>query len=81
MNTKTLVVGQRVVMRSGCYGYEGAVIRVGPLGVDVQTDEGELFQFDQKGLERDGKSTYECGLWEIDDETPAQDLKRAGCKP
>ena len=67
MDTKTLQVGQGVVMRSGCYGSEGTVIRVGSLGVDVQTDKGELFQFGKDGIERDGKSTYECGPWQIED--------------
>jgi len=65
VDAKTLLVGDKVSMGSGCYGTDGHVIRVGPLGVDVQTDSGGLFQFNYAGIERDGKSTFECGVWHL----------------
>lgn len=55
MDTKTLVVGQKVYMSSGIYYCEGVVVKVTPSGVDVQTDDGtwnaphELLHFDDKG--------------------------------
>lgn len=70
MDTKTLVVGQRVVMVSGPYGCDGRVVEVTDGGVAVQTFActtrvpTELLRFDGdgKGLDR---GTYECGPWEI----------------
>lgn len=69
MNTKTLVVGQAVVMGSGCYCQTGKVVRVTPSGVEVQTDEKpwELLHFDSNGRGRDSEGTYECGPWKLDD--------------
>jgi hypothetical protein len=69
MDTKTLVVGQDVYMRSGSYGQKGKVVKVTPAGVEVH-DGVELFQFDIYGQGCDGHKTYECGPWEIDDEMP-----------
>jgi hypothetical protein len=67
MDTKTLVVGQDVSIRSGCYGGKGKVVRVTTSGVDVQTDwiGGGLFRFDNDGKGCDGKATYECGPWYV----------------
>lgn len=48
MDTKTLVVGQDVYMGSGVYLCEGKVVKITPLGVDVQTTT-ELLHFDDKG--------------------------------
>jgi hypothetical protein len=70
VDTKTLVVGQRVVMVSGPYGCDGRVVEVTDGGVAVQTFActtrvpTELLRFDGdgKGLDR---GTYECGPWEI----------------
>ena len=69
MDTKTLVVGQDVYMRSGCYGKKGKVVKVTPSGAEVH-DGVELFQFDIYGKGCDGHKTYESGPWEIDDEMP-----------
>jgi len=59
MDTKTLVIGQKVYMTSGgIYGCEGKVVKVTPSGVDVQTPElvgglpsihAELLHFDSNG--------------------------------
>jgi len=56
MDTKTLVVGQKVVMGSGPYGCLGTVVKVTPEGVIVRTDlhsnitlEGQLCRFDING--------------------------------
>jgi len=65
VDAKTLRIGDKVSMGSGCYGAKGTVIKVGLLGVDVQTDSGNLFQFNYEGIERDGQSTFECGLWHL----------------
>ena len=73
MDTRTLVVGQRVVMVSGDdgpYGCDGRVVEVTDSGVTVQTFActtrvpTELLRFDSngKGLDR---GTYECGPWHI----------------
>ena len=75
MDVKALTVGQRVLIASGWYKDEGTVIRVGPLGVDVRTDPfgsgalfaGKLYQFNYEGIERDGQSTYEGGIWKVED--------------
>lgn len=48
VNTKTLVVGQDVYMFSGVYGNTGKVVKVTPLGVDVQTAD-EVLHFDTNG--------------------------------
>ena len=56
MDTKTLVVGQKVVMGSGPYGCLGTVVKVTPEGVIVRTDlqsnitlAGQLCRFDING--------------------------------
>jgi hypothetical protein len=56
MDTKTLVVGQKVVMESGPYGCLGTVVKATPEGVIVRTDlhsnitlEGQLCRFDING--------------------------------
>lgn len=49
MNTKTLVVGQKVSV-FGCGFFDGAVIRATPDGVGVQSDGG-FAQFDKGGKE------------------------------
>lgn len=71
-----LVVGQKVRMRSGCYGCEGTVVDVSPSGVvEVQTgvmqNDGtwnphELLHFDNNGKGRDAEGTIEGGPWYID---------------
>jgi len=48
MDTKTLVVGQDVCMLSGVYSTKGKVVKVTPLGVEVEND-GEIFHFDNNG--------------------------------
>jgi hypothetical protein len=72
MDTKTLVVGQDVYMFSGFYGQTGEVVKVTPWSVEVQVGPpmqpaDELFRFDSDGKGCDGKGTYECGPWELDD--------------
>ncbi len=54
MGTKTLVVGQKVLLESGVYCNAGTVVKVTPKGVDVQTSlldlpEDELLHFDNEG--------------------------------
>jgi hypothetical protein len=54
MGTKTLVVGQKVLLESGVYCNAGTVVKVTPEGVDVQTSlldlpEDELLHFDNEG--------------------------------
>ena len=74
MDTKTLVVGQKVRVVSGVYlGGEGTVIKITPWGVDVQLDGEHLWElkgvwgFNKDGKECNGHGTYECGPWELDD--------------
>ena len=52
IDTRTLVVGQDVFMRSGGYGDWGKVVEVTPTGVIVQSDPSygdELIRFDKHG--------------------------------
>jgi hypothetical protein len=49
MDTKTLVVGQKVAL-FGCGFFEGTVVSVAPDGVGVETDDG-FAQFDKDGKE------------------------------
>jgi hypothetical protein len=70
MDTKTLVVGQDVYILSGVYYKKGKVVKVKWSGVEVH-DGVELFRFNIYGKGCDGKGTFECGPWEIDDEMPA----------
>jgi len=54
MDTKTLVVGQKVLLESGVYCNAGTVVKVTPNGVDVQTSllhglQHELLHFDKNG--------------------------------
>jgi hypothetical protein len=52
MDTRKLVVGQDVFMRSGGYGNWGEVVEVTPTGVIVQSDPcygDELIRFDKHG--------------------------------
>lgn len=53
MDTKTLVVGQKVLLESGVYCNAGTVVKVTPNGVDVQTSllgsADELLHFDNEG--------------------------------
>ena len=80
MDTKTLVVGQGVLMQSGCYGCEGKVVKVTPSGVDVEPIVGTstidaLLHFDNNGRsyltepqlsdERSYNGTPEQGPWYI----------------
>jgi len=73
MNTKTLVVGQKVSV-FGCGFFDGAVIRATPDGVEVASDDG-FAQFDNEGKETEA-SLYrrvgalsgpgpEWGPWEL----------------
>ena len=71
MDTKNLVVGQRVVMVSGLegpYSCDGRVVEVTDSGVTVQTFAyttrvpPELLRFDSDGKGLD-PGTYECGPW------------------
>jgi hypothetical protein len=49
MDTKTLVVGQRVSL-FGCGFWKGTVVRIIPNGVEVESF-GQLAQFDENGKE------------------------------
>jgi hypothetical protein len=52
MDTRKLVVGQDVFMRSGGYGDWGKVVEVTPTGVIVQSDpcyRAQLIRFDKNG--------------------------------
>jgi hypothetical protein len=64
MDTKTLVVGQRVTIASGCYAFSGepVVTEVGPDGYVVGG-----CRFDDEGVSCDGTGTFEGGPWTIVD--------------
>jgi hypothetical protein len=73
MDTKTLAVGQKVVMGSGLYACLGTVVKATPEGVIVRTDlqsnitlEGQLCRFDINGKACDSTGTgmFEPGSWE-----------------
>ena len=65
MNTSRLQVGQEVGMLGGGIAYcTGRVVRVILQGVDVQTRDGEIYQFDCLGNSRDGHR-FEGQTWEI----------------
>jgi hypothetical protein len=54
MDTKILVVGQKVLLESGVYCNAGTVVKATPNGVDVQTSllhdlQHELLHFDKNG--------------------------------
>jgi sRNA-binding protein len=68
VDTKTLVVGQKVWMKSGIYYGEGKVAKVTSDGVTVQTDIGP-WRFDNDGKNKacEGNSTFEYGPWYIID--------------
>ncbi len=75
MDTKTLVVGQKVYMVSGVFGCEGKVIKVSAEGVEVETPVKKWYSwhfdyplhFDSNGKGRDNEGTHECGPWYISD--------------
>jgi hypothetical protein len=50
MDTKTLVVGQKVHFWSGCYGGEGEVVETTPSGVTVLAEDGKRLKFDSDGV-------------------------------
>jgi hypothetical protein len=72
MDTSTLMVGEYVQLRSGCYGAVGKVAKVTPSGVEVQTSSGvtkrpyDLWRFDINGKACDSTGTgmFEPGSWE-----------------
>ena len=55
VDTKTLVVGQKVHMITcECYeGKDGTVVKVTPSGVELRATDGGLYRFDNKGYELD----------------------------
>lgn len=55
VDTKTLVVGQKVHMITlECYqGKDGTVVKVTPSGVEARAMDGGLYRFDNKGYELD----------------------------
>lgn len=58
MDTKTLVVGQDVFMRSGEVGDWGKIVEVTPTGVIVESDPAygsELIRFDKNGTACDSR--------------------------
>jgi hypothetical protein len=74
MDAKTLRVGRKVEIVSGCYGMTGKVVSVSSSGVTVQTGVRQLdgtwntqeqFHFDSEGHGVAAEGTYECGPWEI----------------
>ncbi len=74
MDTKTLVVGQKVWV-FGCGWFEATVVRLLPSGVEVKSEWGQLAQFDKEGNETEdgryrrvgGTATMppEWGPWEL----------------
>jgi hypothetical protein len=63
MNLKTLVVGDKVRMVSSrVYGAEGVVIKITPEGVEVQSDQQQLFRFDTSGVELDSSRSTRIGF-------------------
>jgi hypothetical protein len=80
MDTRKLAVGQEVFVVSGCYYYDGWVVKVTPEGVEVQLASKHfhigfdnkpiwqtMFRFDAKGKACDGFRTGEYGSYVIDD--------------
>jgi hypothetical protein len=73
MDTKTLVVGQKVYMTSGRFiTCAGEVVKVTPEGLEVRatvqsnlTTIGDLLHFDKDGKGRDDEGAHESGAWEI----------------
>lgn len=68
MNTKTLVVGQEVLMRSGIYGSDGKVVKVTEQYVEVEflrTPGGPIdrIRFDANGKACDSSDIYEGNMW------------------
>ncbi len=70
------VVGQEIMLVSGCYGLKGKVVKVTPEGIDVlayigcadwTSDVGReyLLYFGKDGKERYGRGTFECGPWQL----------------
>jgi hypothetical protein len=75
MDTKKLVVGQEVHLRSGIYNTKGKVVKVTPDGgVEVRIpisyawNARELMHFDNYGKGRDDEGTWEEGPWELVDD-------------
>lgn len=72
MDTKTLIVGQKVDIRSGAYYHgSGEVIKLTPSGGEVRLDEpphykGGVLRFDSDGITQ-LQDTIECGPWYITD--------------
>jgi preprotein translocase subunit YajC len=66
MDTKTLVVGQEVWMKSGRYFYMGRVVEVTPSGVEVKSGV-QMFHFGSDGKGRNSEGSHDYGPWHIDD--------------
>jgi hypothetical protein len=67
MNTKTLVVGQKVHMITCEYylGKDGIVVKVTPSGAEVRATDGGLYRFDNKGYELDADRRERLGLAQV----------------
>jgi hypothetical protein len=75
MGMKTLVVGQKVDIASGCYVTEGGTaVDITPESVSVQVvRNGRIWgtiRFDNEGMSCDGSGTFKCGPWFITDICP-----------
>jgi len=66
MNTTTLVVGQKVWMKSGSYVRRGIVAKITPSGVEVDSGV-QLYHFDSEGKGCNSEGVPQCGPWYIDD--------------
>ena len=64
MDTKTLVVGQKVhmVICECCAGKDGTVVKVTPSGMEVRAIDGGLYRFDNTGYELDGDRRERLGF-------------------
>ena len=63
MDTKTLVVGQKVSMtKSGVYANWGEVVEISSPGVAVKTEDGELLRFDTNGRQTDASQRDTLGF-------------------
>ena len=77
MDTTKLVVGQEVYMSSGIWASRGIVVKITPEGAEVfSISGGDLLRFyaDGRGWEVDG--TYDCGPWELSDDSLTRGLFR-----
>jgi len=77
MDTTKLVVGQEVYMSSGIWADRGIVVKITQEGAEVfSTFGGDLLRFFADGCGWDVDGTYECGAWELSDDSLTRSMFR-----